>query len=68
MLPIVMKSVVAGAFVTNQRIIPKMLKLKMILFSSVPSAYPAGLVAPYATRPGSIFDYGLEPSIIGKFE
>ncbi|XP_020630819.1 protein quaking-like [Orbicella faveolata] len=31
----------------------------------VPSAYPAGLVAPYATRPGSIFDYGLEPSIIG---
>lgn len=68
MLPIVMKSVVAGAFVTNQRIIPKMLKIKMILFFSVPSAYPAGLVAPYATRPGSIFDYGLEPSIIGKFE
>lgn len=35
----------------------------------VPSAYPAGLsgleFASYATRPGAIFDYGLEPSILG---
>ncbi|XP_078373231.1 protein quaking-A-like [Oculina patagonica] len=35
----------------------------------VPSAYPAGLAglefAPYATRPGTIFDYGLEQSIVG---
>ena len=42
----------------------------MILFLTVPSAYPAGLAglefAPYTTRPGAIFDYGLEPSIVGK--
>lgn len=36
----------------------------------VPSAYPAGLsgleFSPYATRAGTIFDYGLEPSILGE--
>ena len=40
--------------------------------SSVPSAYPAGFsgleFSPYTTRAGTIFDYGLEPSILGELQ
>lgn len=52
------------------RVVVEYSQWQFVYFFSVPSAYPASLsgleFASYATRPGTIFDYGLETSILGE--